>query len=438
MPLHTSSRASIGRCLSSLQFCYATKKDLLIPWKPVVIEHFKTIEELLIADRGGFIFEPPPGVHEEVAEFDFVSLYPNIMLQKNISAETVHCLCCPDPKLRVPELDYNICEKKTGMVPTSLKIVLDKRAEYKELLKQTTTDKKSIYDARQSALKWILVTSFGYLGFNNAKFGRIDAHIAVCAFDRQIFLQTSKIAERYGFRIVHGIIDSIWLQKMGTKIKDYLELEEIIEKRTGFRISFEGIYKWIAFLPSKINSNLPVVNRYFGAFQDSKIKVRGIETRRRDTPSLFAKFQNEILEIMSIGSSIKEVRALMPEVSQHLEKYKHMLKDRTIPIEDLAFSKRRSKDFNEYDHNRNTTENDAMVQLSKEGKSLIGGQILRYIITNHNGRKERGRAAIPLETIDENTTYDVDRYTELLAQTCNSVIEPFGYNIPVEYPYHPR
>jgi hypothetical protein len=31
----------------------------------------------------------------------------------------------------------------------------------------------------RNSLKWILVTSFGYLGFNNAKFGRIDAHIAV-------------------------------------------------------------------------------------------------------------------------------------------------------------------------------------------------------------------------------------------------------------------
>ena len=189
----------------------------------IVTEHFKTVEELLIADRGGFIFEPQLGIHEEVAEFDFVSLYPNIMLQKNISAETVCCNCCPSSKLRVPELDYNICEKRTGIVPTALKIVLDKRSQYKKYLKQITTTDKSIYDARQSALKWILVTSFGYLGFNNAKFGRIDAHIAVCAFDRQIFLQTSKIAERYGFRIVHGIIDSIWVQNMGAKIEDYLE-----------------------------------------------------------------------------------------------------------------------------------------------------------------------------------------------------------------------
>jgi len=406
----------------------------------IVTEHFKTVEELLIADRGGFIFEPQLGIHEEVAEFDFVSLYPNIMLQKNISAETVCCNCCPNSKLRVPELDYNICEKRTGIVPTALKIVLDKRTQYKYLKQITTTTTttgkklKSIYDARQSALKWILVTSFGYLGFNNAKFGRIDAHIAVCAFDRQIFLQTSKIAERYGFRIVHGIIDSIWVQNMEAKIKDYLELEEIIEKETGFRISFEGIYKWIAFLPSKINSNLPVVNRYFGAFQDSEIKVRGIETRRRDTPSLFAKFQNEILEIMSTGRNIKEVRALMPEVFQHLEEYKHMLKDRIIPIEELAFSKRRSKDFNEYDLNRNTAENSAMVQLNNEGKSLIGGQILRYIITDYEeGRKKKKNnkrpIATPLELIDDKSTYDIERYIELLAQTCNSVIEPFGYTV---------
>ncbi|MGA9152382.1 MAG: 3'-5' exonuclease, partial [Candidatus Nitrosopolaris sp.] len=86
MPLHTAARASIGNCLSSLQFYYATKKEILIPWKPTTAEHFKTYEQLLTADRGGFIFEPEIGVHENVAEFDFVSLYPNIMLKKNLSA----------------------------------------------------------------------------------------------------------------------------------------------------------------------------------------------------------------------------------------------------------------------------------------------------------------------------------------------------------------
>jgi DNA polymerase, archaea type len=436
MPLHTASRASIGRCLSSLQFYYATKKDILIPWKPTLAEYFKSFEELLIADRGGFIFEPELGVHEQAAELDFVSLYPNIMLQKNISAETVHCYCCPNSKLRVPELDYNVCEKSTGIVPTSLGIVLDKRASYKELKEDNNINKslKAIYDARQSALKWILVTSFGYLGFNNAKFGRIDAHIIVCAFDRQIFLKVTRAAEKYGFRAIHGIVDSIWIQKKGTKQQDYLKLKEAIERQIGFSISFEGIYRWIVFPPSKVDDNLPVVNRYFGVFEDSNIKVRGIETRRRDTPSLFAKFQNEILGIMASGRNMEEVRKLIPKVFEHFEKYRQRLEDRSIPLEELAFAKRRSKNFNEYQINRNTAENNAMEQLNKEGKLLEGGQILRYIITNYKDkRKSHSKGlntrnislATPLELADDNTLYDIDRYIELLTQICNSVIEPF-------------
>ncbi len=64
MPLHTSSRATIGRALSSLQFYNAYKQDLLVPWKPTLAETPKDRVELLIADRGGFTFEPRLGLYE--------------------------------------------------------------------------------------------------------------------------------------------------------------------------------------------------------------------------------------------------------------------------------------------------------------------------------------------------------------------------------------
>ena len=445
MPLHTAARASIGKCLSSLQFYYATQKEILIPWKPTLAEHLKTFEDLLVADRGGFIFEPEIGVHEQVAEFDFVSLYPNIMLKKNLSAETIRCSCCPDSKLRVPELHYNICEKRTGIVPTSLRIVLEKRAKYKELLKNSNSaidsQSKEIYDARQNSLKWILVTSFGYLGFNNAKFGRIDAHIAVCAFDRQILLQTVKIAERHGFRVLHGIVDSIWVKrKRNTKItnmmqdeENYARLQRSIEQKTGFTIPFEGKYKWIAFVHSKVNNALPVANRYFGVFEDGCLKIRGIEARRHDTPMLLSKFQQEILEVMSKGKgkNIGEVKALMPKVNGTFQKYVQLLKQSKIPFEELVFTKRISKNSKEY-QKRNTVESNSIHLLDVEGKSLKAGEILEYVITDYYETQSKNRRAIPIELINENTTsYDVRRYVELLAETCNSVIEPFGLTVVV-------
>ena len=432
LPLHSASRASIGKCMSSLQFYNAMRNNILIPWKPTLAEHPKSLGDLLIADRGGLIFEPIMGAHEKVAELDFVSLYPTIMFKKNISAETVICNCCSHSKLRVPELlNYHICEKRRGIVPLSLEILLKKRAHYKDKRNSTTDPElKRIYDARQTALKWVLVTSFGYLGFNNAKFGRIDAHIAVCAFDRQIILQTVRIAESQGFKILHAIVDSIWIQKKNVVNNDYKSLKTEIENKTGFPISFEGIYKWIVFVPSKSNTILPVSNRYFGVFEDGTVKMRGIEARRHDTAEFFSNVQQGILNIMSEANSIKEVKDLMPKVRKFFQLHLELLRYKKVPINDLVLTKRISKDVDEY-KNRNTVELDALLQLKHAGKSLKSGQILKYVLTDYYRKNSRKRS-IPVELINSKTVYDAKRYSELLVETCNSVTEPFGLKLTNE------
>jgi DNA polymerase elongation subunit (family B) len=110
---------------------------------------------------------------------------------------------------------------------------------------------------------------------------------------------------------------------MTTKMPDdCLELKESIEKETGFALTFEGIHKWIAFIHSKQNDILPVPNRYFGVYEDGTLK---------DTPIFFRKFQQEVLETMSKGNNIKEVKALLPKVVDIYHKYVQLLKE-NIPI----------------------------------------------------------------------------------------------------------
>ena len=82
-----------------------------------------------------------------------------------------------------------------------------------------------------------MVTSFGYLGFNNAKFGRIDAHMAVCAFARSLLLKAIHTAESDGFDVLHGIVDSIWIQKKNATDKDYENIRKKIEDATKFTLS---------------------------------------------------------------------------------------------------------------------------------------------------------------------------------------------------------
>jgi len=440
--MQIASRATIGRCLSSLYFYNAGKKGILVPWKPTTSEIFKRFTELLNADKGGFIFESKPGAYEKVAEFDFVSLYPNIMLKKNISSETINCNCCLlhlDLDNRVPGLEhiYHICKRRAGIVPSSLSIVLERRSEYKKRKNnmgcQKNTKLKERYDKRQAALKWILVTSFGYLGFNNSKFGRIDAHIAVCAFARDIMLKISKIVESHGFEIIHGIVDSIWIKRNNVKsvngfdnYKSYENLKKDIEDKTGFSISFEGTYKWIVFDSSKGNSDLPALNRYFGIFQDGTIKTRGIEARRHDIPSLFAKFQGELLQSVSTKNSIKDIIKIIPDLEGIYKRYRDLIYYKKVHFSELVFTKRISKDSDEYfNKERKTIESCVIQLLSNNGKSLFAGQEIKFIITDFYNKNYMKRA-IPIELIrDLNLNYDSTKYCKLLNDCYNSIIKYF-------------
>ncbi len=417
LPIQTAARASIGKCMSSVQFYNATKRNLLIPWKPTMSEIFKTRMDLLIGDRGGLILEPIIGVHENVGEIDFASLFGNIMLQKNISAETINCKCCPNSNNIVPDLEYRIC-KRRGIVPQSLQLLLEKRKKYTDLIKITQNKEQSkIYEQRKAALKWILVTSFGYLGFNNAKFGRIDAHMAVCAFARKLLLQAMKIAEEHKFVVLHGIVDSLWIYKKNSTIQDYEILRDIIAKETGFDLSLD-VYKWIVFLSSKNNSELPVANRYFGANKNGELKLRGIETRRRDTPKYFKQCQLDILNLFAKCKNISEIKKSMKEAKHIQNLYKLCLFTHKLPLQDMAFTNKVTRGTDQ--HKSHTIQADAISQLKWEGKNIEPGQKIRYVINDY-ARKISHRA-VPLEFANK---YDAKKYSDLLDDCCKSILEPF-------------
>lgn len=425
MPFHTSSRASIGKSLSGLQFYHAFRRETLIPYKPVVSEEIKSMENLLVADRGGLVFVPLPGVHERVCELDFASLYPSIIRKRNISAETVNCPCCPDSDNRMEELGMHICKKRLGIVPESLELPLSKRFEYKKLREGTKDLKlKQVYNERAGALKWVLVTSFGYLSFRHAKFMKIDAHIAVCSVARETLLRAMHVAESRGFRMIHGIIDSLWLARDRASLEDYIEICGEIEDATKFKLAIEGIYKWIVFLPSKVDPQNQVANRYFGCFEKgNEIKVRGIEYRRHDAPVYFKKCQEEILRALSICDNEEELRRVSAkEGALIFNEFARRLERRDVPPLELLINRRLSKNLKEYFSHRQLSVN-AALKLEERGLELKAGQSVSYLITKY---KTAGMNRALPEHLAENAEYDSSRYVELLADCCATILSPFG------------
>jgi DNA polymerase elongation subunit (family B) len=425
VPLHTAARHSIGSSMSSLQFYQAIKDDVLIPRNKNIPEAFKTAYELLVGDRGGFVFEPKVGAHDFVGEVDFSSMYPFLMANNNISAETVLCKCCPNSPLRIPELNYHICTKRTGIVPKTLRLIVNKRLFYKHMKDEAKDQQlREVYDKRQIALKWILVTCFGYLGYRNAKFGTVDGHMGVCAFGREAILKAAHTAEKNGFEVVHGIVDSLWLKKQNATIDDYAGLCKVISKQVGVPITFEGRYKWIAFLPSKMHPRIGVLNRYYGVMENGKIKARGLEVRRRDTPRFVFDAQTEMIETLASANNTAELHKKIPEALQIVRAYRQKLIDGKVPFWDLIVTKHMSKHPKRY--KQRVSQVIAAEQLMKEGAEIHAGNNIRFLFT-HAEDKRHDRRVKAAELIEKGVNPDTKKYLLLLYASAANLLSFAGY-----------
>jgi DNA polymerase-2 len=447
IPMQRQARASIGTGLSSIQLSWAYRHNILIPSKKREPEDFKSAETLLLADRGGLIYQPPIGYHEDVAELDFVSMYPTIMVRHNVSPETINCRCCSGnenlPKVvnslrtepsgglarTVPELGYRICNKREGIVPATLRAVVEKRSYYKtkkQKLKREGNPLWQVYDNRQTALKWMLVTCFGYLGYKNARFGKIEAHESVNAFSRDAILQAKEIAENRGFKLLHAIIDCMWLKKAGATEKDYLQLCEEIDSKVGIDISLEGIYNWILYPASKMDAQLPTANRYVGYYKSGEVKIRGIETRRKDTPKFIKSMQAAMLEKLSAAESVAGVAALVPDVLEVVREYIMRLQSGTVNPMELIIRRNISKEASEYSNN---SVNAVVTRLIEEsGVHLAAGERIEYILIDQSGKRKPEKAK-PLSLYAFEDGYDIEKYTELALKAAETLLLPFGWDV---------
>ncbi|MBM4295796.1 MAG: hypothetical protein FJ126_12965 [Deltaproteobacteria bacterium] len=461
MPLQQAARASPGTLITSMQLARATTDGILIPWRKGAPERFKTAAELLIIDKGGLTFMPPIGLFFDVAELDFASMYPTIMTIHNISPETVNCPCCagdgagavvgegaksvacdqwpvisvyyqpktanrkpqtqnpwPSPHI-TPEANYRLCRRREGLVPRTLRPILKLREDLKARAKEVGPEEGSEYKDRQNALKWMLVTCFGYLGYKNARFGRIEAHEAVTAYGRDKLLTAKEICEDAGFQVLHGLTDCLWIKKEGMTGGELESLCREISRATGVKLALEGVYKWLAFLPSRLDPRRPVATRYFGAFNDGKLKVRGLACRRRDTPPLVRLAQEALLEKMAQASTAQELAAMRPELEDLAESFRLRLREGQVRPQDLLITRVLSQPAADYKVDTATAL--AARQLERAGIHLQPGEKVRYVHREpKRGPKElRVQAAPFLETLED---YDLELYLELLERAVEEVM----------------
>ncbi len=417
LPVQYAARTTTGTGISYMQMELAWRDGVLIPAQKAEPEDLKSPDELLCADRGGLVFTPRLGFFDNVAELDFISEYPFIMARFNISPETVNCPCCPDAP-RVPELGYRVCQKRRGITSRVVERLIAKRIELKRRQRSASPKLAQRHTLQRDALKWLLVCCFGYTGYKNARFGKIEAHEAINAIARETLLSAKEQAEAQGYEILHALVDSLYVRKAGATRADYEALAAEITASTQLPIALEALYRYVVFLPSRQFDDVPVPNRFFCAGEDGAMKVRGLELRRHDTPPLVARMQNEALAILS-GAHDGESYARKLEMARAvLARYLECLREGNVAIEDLIIRKRLTRPPREYQKAALTAI--AAQQLYGSGVRLRPGQTVEYIITQAGASvpNDRVRAYALWEGWH---SYDRQKYSDLLLEAFQSL-----------------
>jgi DNA polymerase-2 len=419
LPIQTVARVSTGTGISAMQVNTAFRHGILVPWQKRQPESLKTGMDLLAADKGGLVYNPIAGLHEHVAELDFTAMYPSIMVRFNLSPETVGAACCEGRP--VPEIGTLVCTHRQGLVPETLAPLLEKRGRYKALVRSLPEEdpRKEAYRRRYSAHKWLLVTCFGYLGYKNARFGRIEAHEAVTAYGREVLLRAKELVEERGFRVLHLYVDGLWIHRPGTSGRpDYESLIAEIQKETGLQVGLEGIYRWVAFLPSRLEPRVSAANRYFGAFEDGEIKVRGIEARRHDTPPYIKETQLGMLELLAEGRDIAGFRAAVPAAIHYARERLARLQAGEVSARELVVTHRLSRQPDEF--TVRTVAAQAARELVGARIQLLPGENLRFLLVPG---PEKARA---WERLSGDEIYDRAAYTDRLLRAIESLLAPVG------------
>jgi DNA polymerase-2 len=270
------------------------------------------------------------------------------------------------------------------------------------------------------------------LGFKNARFGKIEAHQTVCAFAREFLMRSAEIAKKYGCKIIHGIVDSMWLQDTENRNPEEFEkvtkkLAQEITEETRIPMSWDGRFNIIVFLPSRAEPDVPALSHYWGIKSNNEIKVRGIEVRRRDIPKIVKDAQYAFIDLFKGSKSVEEFRRRIPRAKELFYEYVNLIENGNLTKEDLSIRQRISRRPSQY--KVNSYQAIAAKQMENSGVIASAGKNVRYIILDANADPAFPERKVILSDLYEEKRhhYDKEKYIEILKRAFENLF-------PMEFP----
>ena len=370
------------RMWDTLIYNYLKKKKICVPPKREESKNDKY--------AGAYVKDPKPGMYDWVASFDLNSLYPHLIMQYNISPETLvderHPHATVDKMLDkdIQVGKYCVCangaqyrKDKHGFLPEMMKKIYDERVIYKKKMiaakkkYEKTKDKAllddiSAFNNNQMARKIQLNSAYGavgnqyfrYYSLANAEAITLSGQLSIRWIENKMNSYINKILKTKEIDyVIASDTDSIYLN-LGPLVKTIfkgretsdksilrflekvcdVELEKYIENSYEALATTVNAYDQKMFMKRENIANkgiwtakkryiLNVWNSEGVQYAEPKLKMMGIEAVKSSTPSACRTAIKDALKVIMNGSE-SDVQQFVGDFRQKFE---------SMPPEDIAF-----------------------------------------------------------------------------------------------------
>ena len=164
-------------------------------------------------NEGGYVREPETGLHENLVQFDFRSLYPSIIISKNISPDVMILGDVENENEYNISPEHGIKFKKSpkGFIPSVIDKILQERFRIKREMKASDDlQQKKALDVQQQAIKRLANTMYGIYGFPRFRWYSFECAKAITSWGRQYIKSSIKKAEEFGFYAIYADTDGFY------------------------------------------------------------------------------------------------------------------------------------------------------------------------------------------------------------------------------------
>ena len=373
----------------------------------------------MLTYKGGFVYEPQPGLHKELVVFDYRSLYPTIIGSHNISPGTLNCECCEGTAKTAPleGEDYWFCTKKKGFIPTLIEDLITRRMRIKEIIKKGQEEKHAMLDARQNSLKLSANSFYGYLGFFGARWYSIECAKATTAWGRFYIQDVIQKAQDNGFKVLYSDTDSVFLTLDGKTKEEAKKFAEKINRELPglMELEYEGFYPAGIFVSAKMGP-FGAKKKYALLSETGALKIKGFEMVRRNWSFIAKETQEKVLDIiLKEGDKEKAMKYVKGVINQ--------LREKKIPLDKVIIHTQLQKDLSDYTAKGPHVA--VALRLKSKGEDIRQGALIKFVVTQGSDII-RNRARLPEEVTEDD--YDADYYiNNQVVPAVDKIFEVLGY-----------